>query len=172
MRLTLKPFGPVDPEVLEHLRKELRPFDEVVVASEGPLPEAALDARRHQFRALTLLEALRDEPGDRVLGITAADLYEPNMNFIFGLANLHDRFGVISLARLADGSQPKLLERAVKEAAHELGHTLGLAHDDRNPSCVMHFSLSLADTDRKGRDFCPRCAEAASFTLKRLRRRR
>lgn len=171
MRLTLKPFGPVDLEVLEHLRKELRPFDEVVVAPERPIPEAARDVRRNQFRALALLEALRDEPGDRVLGITAADLYEPNMNFVFGLANLHDRFGVISLARLADGGRPRLLERAVKEATHELGHTLGLAHDDRDPTCVMHFSLSLADTDRKGRDLCPRCGETAAFTLKRLRRR-
>lgn len=170
MRLTLKPFGPVDPEVLEHLRKELKPFDEVVLVPESPLPEEAYDAKRGQYRASALLEACRNEPGDRVLGVTSEDLYEPGMNFVFGLAHLHDRFGVVSLARLADGGKPRLLERTVKEAVHEIGHTLGLGHDERNARCVMHFSLSLADTDRKGRDFCPRCEEAAAVTWKRLRR--
>jgi len=170
VRLTLKPFGPVDLEVLRHLQKELKPFDEIVVVHEAPLPPEAFDARRGQYRASALLPYCRDEPGDRVLGVTAADLFEPTMNFVFGVANLHDRQGVISLARLADGGKGKLLERAVKEAVHEIGHTLGLGHDDRNPRCVMHFSLSLADTDRKSRDFCPRCAAAAEATWKRLRR--
>jgi archaemetzincin len=45
----------------------------------------------------------------------------------------------------------------VKEAVHELGHTLGMEHcPDR--SCVMYFSNSLADTDRKGEAYCSRCA--------------
>lgn len=46
--------------------------------------------------------------------------------------------------------------RAVKEAVHELGHTYGLGHC-RNPRCVMSFSNSLRDVDRKERDFCPSC---------------
>src|SRR5574337_338076 len=48
------------------------------------------------------------------------------------------------------------LERALKEAVHELGHTYRLGHcgDTR---CTMHFSNSLQDTDIKGPDFCPRC---------------
>jgi len=46
--------------------------------------------------------------------------------------------------------------RAVKEAVHELGHTFGLDHCS-DPRCVMHFSNMLADTDRKGREFCPSC---------------
>ena len=45
---------------------------------------------------------------------------------------------------------------ALKEAVHELGHTLGLAHCP-NAKCVMHFSNSLADTDRKGSVLCPVC---------------
>jgi archaemetzincin len=44
----------------------------------------------------------------------------------------------------------------VKEAVHELGHMFGLDHCS-DLRCVMHFSNSLADTDRKGRDFCPSC---------------
>jgi len=47
-------------------------------------------------------------------------------------------------------------QRAVKEAVHELGHTYGLGHC-RNPHCVMSFSNSLLDVDRKERDFCFPC---------------
>ena len=47
-------------------------------------------------------------------------------------------------------------KRGLTEAVHELGHTYGLGHC-RNPRCVMFFSNSLVDTDRKGPEFCPDC---------------
>lgn len=47
--------------------------------------------------------------------------------------------------------------RLIKEAVHELGHTLGLEHC-ADPCCVMHFSNRLADTDLKGDAYCTRCA--------------
>jgi len=169
MRLTLKPFGPVDRGVLEHLRHEIRFFDEVVVAPEGPIPLQAYDPKRGKYRASVLRAACDAEAGDRVLGITEVDLFEPGLNFVFGHADLPGRHAVISLARLRQGGRDLLLERAVKEAVHEIGHTLGLTHHESDPRCVMHFSNTLADTDRKGRDFCPSCARAAAVTLRRLR---
>jgi len=45
----------------------------------------------------------------------------------------------------------------VKEAVHEVGHTLGLAHCT-NSSCVMFFSNSILDTDRKKSAFCEKCS--------------
>lgn len=170
MKVTLKPFGAVDPAILTHFSEELRPFGEVEAAPPGPVPGHAFDPKRNQYPAAAFLEASQDEPGDIVLAITSEDLYDPGLNFVFGLARMRGRHAVISIARLAGDGQTKLLERSLKEAVHEIGHVLGLDHDRGDPNCVMFFSKSLADTDRKGIWFCKACGSAAEFTLKRLRR--
>ncbi|PYQ44358.1 MAG: hypothetical protein DMF77_07340 [Acidobacteria bacterium] len=48
----------------------------------------------------------------------------------------------------------RFLHRVAVEAVHELGHTWGLDHC-RDPTCVMWFSNTLAETDRKTSTFCP-----------------
>ncbi len=169
MRLTLKPFGPVDGRILESLRTELRAFDEIAVAPAGPLPAKGYNSRRGQYRASSLFEACLSEPGNRVLGVTDADLYETGLNFVFGYSQPGGRVAVISLARLHDPNPAVFRDRCLKEAVHELGHTLGLAHDEDRTSCVMHFSRTLEDTDRKGREYCAACSAKAALTLKRLR---
>ncbi len=185
MRLTLKPIGAVDPSVLTHLRGELKGFDEVVIAAEGALPADGYDAIRRQYRASALFPLCKEEPGTRVLGVTEADLWDEDRTFVFGYALIGDRAAVISLSRLRgrrtrEGRPPsgvrlsaraqrKFLERCVKEAVHEIGHTLGLGHDEDHPECVMSYSRRLRDTDRKRREYCPACASRADLTLTRLR---
>lgn len=169
MRLTLKPFGPVEPSILEQLGKELRGFGEIAIAATSSLPGAGFHAKRGQYRASSLFEACLAERGTRVLGVTEADLYETGLNFVFGYSQPGGRVAVISLARLRDPRPERFLERCVKEAVHEIGHTLGLPHDEERPECVMHFSHTLGDTDRKGRTYCPACASKAEVTLRRLR---
>lgn len=115
----------------------------------------------HATRILAALERHAASAGEeRLLGVTDLDLYVPNMNFIFGEARLPGRVAIISTHRLRDstryGSERLFPERLVKEAVHELGHTLGLGHC-RAAACVMSFSNSLADTDRKGQDYCEGC---------------
>ncbi len=169
--LLLVPIGLLSPDLLPWLGEELRGrFGRPWTA--GPamvLPAGAYDAHRRQYRSDDLLERLRAFSTEawRLLGLVEADLYTPGLNFVFGQASLSGREALVALARLHPSfyGQPEDVEcfrlRTLKEAVHELGHTLGLGHcPDRR--CVMHFSNTLADTDFKDADFCPRCAREVS----------
>ena len=64
---------------------------------------------------------------------------------------------MISLFRLRAGvNRETYRRRALKEAVHELGQMLGLAHCAK-PHCVMYFSNCLDDTDRKASEWCESC---------------
>jgi archaemetzincin len=164
--IQLIPRGPVPEEVLLFLKSGLAAGLEaqVSVAPAMPLPGDAYEASRRQHRAEAFVHGLPAPPAARrlALAVTGVDLYVPGLNFVFGLADTRRRAAVISLARLNPefyGLQenPRLLkERALKEAVHELGHLLGLEHCP-DPACIMFFSNTLAETDRKGPGFCPSC---------------
>ena len=158
LALTLVPFGPVGQEDLKHLASVLSGKGMyVTIAKERPVPAAAFNSRRQQYRGDDFLKIARSEPGDRVLAVTNCDLYADNLNFVFGLADSLGKCAVISFVRLRIGAdEAKFRRRAVKEAVHELGHTFGLSHCTE-PWCVMYFSNSLEDTDRKGNDWCEVC---------------
>lgn len=170
MILTLQPVGRVDASVMQRIGSELAPFGEVRVAGEKPLPRRTFGVGPKRYRAGTFDRVCKSSDGDRVIAITNAELSDPELglDLVFGHADIHGRWAVVSLAEFGGDGRDKLIERAVKTAVHELGHTLGLGHHDLNPECVMFFSEKLADTDRKGRDFCAECAQSAKLTLWRL----
>jgi archaemetzincin len=58
------------------------------------------------------------------------------------------------------------LERIKKEATHELGHLFYLGHC-RNPNCVMYFSNSILDTDKKSKFFCEKCQKILQSYLEK-----
>jgi archaemetzincin len=96
------------------------------------------------------------------LAITDYDLYKTSHQFIFGEGIEEQRIAVVSLHRLrsdfyGERSDPNLLfQRTLKEAVHDLGHTLGLKHCF-NARCAMYFSNSIYDTDNKLSHFCENC---------------
>lgn len=165
--LYLVPFDEVSTEVLRQIGESLKqqlPLEYKIMPPE-PTPRSAYNPERGQYYSSLLLHILTEKyakPERRVLGVVDFDLYVPQLNFVFGEADMINKVAVISLVRLRRewyGLPPddKLFKRRVlTEAVHELGHTYGLHHCS-DPHCVMFFSNSLADTDRKGFRFCKRC---------------
>lgn len=189
----LIPAGKVDKKVLEKLKEKLPglfPMSvKAVIDPEKEIPQAAYDPSRKQYDAQAVLDDISGRinlalTNERALIVTDADLYVPDLNFVFGLADAKKGICIISLARLKNEFDPAaspasrdgrdsaprqaaelrglkpderlLFERALKEAAHELGHSWKIDHCP-SPKCVMFFSNSLADTDKKRESFCYKC---------------
>lgn len=160
-KIVLVPIGVVDAQLVDHLARGLAVafLSPVSIRAALPIPPGSHDPERRQYLSpvfLAAAETARQDPREMILGITDVDLYVPDLNFVFGQASPADRAAVVSVFRLGTGGVDLLLGRALKEAVHELGHVLGLPHC-RDPGCVMFFSNSLADTDRKSEAFCNRC---------------
>lgn len=166
--ITLLPVGNPDRRALDDLAQDLGGMGFVVeLARRRALPQGAFDAKRGQFHADGLLGMARSARAERVLAVTDADLYAGDLNFVFGVAQPSGKACVISLFRLyLDADDERFRGRALKEAMHELGHTFGLGHC-ADPGCVMWFSNTLRETDRKGAACCPRCEE--TLRLARIR---
>lgn len=166
-RIVLHPFGRFPPLLTDAIVGVLQDRFRLksAVGEALPYPDEAYSDRRGQFRSTEFLFDLdRRFAADRDfhIGITDVDLYVPELNFVFGEASPSGRAAVFSIARLRDEGENELpsemrsrmlIWRAATEAVHEMGHLLGLRHCSR-PDCVMWFSNTLQETDRKGSQFC------------------
>lgn len=184
MAIGILPIGELDSTILTWLGEELRKiFPEttcLLLKERLPLSERAFDKNRKQYRSALLLNAIQNLPADekkglnRILGVVDKDIFVPELNFVFGEAAFPGKAALISLWRLKPefhGEPPNVelfLKRSLKEAVHELGHTLGLRHCRRS-LCVMFFSNSIFDTDRKQSLFCDQCYLQASMSINNLR---
>ena len=125
----------------------------------------AYDSSRGQYlspRILLRLRRMKKDRDDKILALVDVDLYSPDFDFVFGEADIVAGVGVVSLSRLRPEYYAKppdsnaLEERALKEAIHELGHLFRLGHCP-NSKCVMRFSTSLGEVNRKTKMFCDTC---------------
>jgi len=161
-------MGDIEKWVLDALEKDLAVKFNSKVERHNPIqiPEDAFNPTRKQYFSSLILKRLHGlmlaEKQELALAIAEVDLYAEGLNFVFGEAEFGGQFAVISLARLRQSfyslpeNKDSFIERAKKEAVHELGHVFGLEHCP-DPDCVMHFSNSLLDTDKKSSSFCSRC---------------
>ncbi len=162
-------FGRVEERLLLGTARNIKEVFglEVRISSVPFPPRLGFDPVRGQYHAGTLLEYLSTlyfPDLVKLLALVEFDLYEKGLNFVFGEAQLGGRNAVVSLFRLRDRDERIFFERTFKEVNHELGHTFGLGHCP-DPECVMSFSNSLAEVDRKGRFFCRSCTEKLSSAL-------
>jgi archaemetzincin len=174
-QIVIQPYELKDFSYKEFVSKKLKEiFDlPVIWLADEQLPLEAYNPKRKQFLGSYFLKELLKikTTGDIVLGIVPVDLYEPDLNFIFGVASPITGTAVISLYRLHNSfyglpeNEKIFIERTIKEAVHEIGHVLGLPHCP-NPICVMHFSNSIEDTDRKSYYFCESCYIKVKKALK------
>jgi archaemetzincin len=169
-RIQLLPLGGVAHERLADLaeglaREFLVPCEILSAVGE---PSFAFNVTRQQYSSTEILASLaqRDTPDTwRLVGVTSLDLYIPRLMFVFGEAQMGGTAAVVSLHRLRDEfyglppNVPAARERLLKEAVHELGHTLGLAHCE-NYQCVMSASHGIELVDLKSSGFCPACRAA------------
>jgi len=177
------PIGQVDTTILFRVKEGLmKVFPETIcsiVDEQLPLSERDFDKNRKQYRSNVILNTLQGYAAKRkdcarVLGIVDADIFVPELNFVFGEAACPGKAALISLWRLKPEfyESPPNMElfavRSVKEAVHEIGHTLGLRHCPRS-SCVMHFSNSIFDTDKKQNLLCDQCYLQAAIAVNNLR---
>ncbi len=163
-------LGPIKDELPKIFPKTVA----LIVDENLPLSPNALDRKRGQYRSNQVLAAIQAYAQKtclcRVLGVLDTDIFVPELSFVFGEATFPGSSALISLWRLKPefhGESPNsglLADRSVKEAVHEVGHTFGLKHCHR-PSCVMHFSNSIFDTDKKQRVFCDECFMQAAIAI-------
>jgi archaemetzincin len=179
MRIGVLGVGPVAPHVLEAAARglaEILPDTACeVVGDVLATPERAYDKKRRQYNSTMILgeiKAYAEHKPDynRILGIIDADIYSSDLNYVFGEAYIAGSAGLISLWRLKPGFYGEEPDsgafelRTQKEAVHEVGHTLGLEHCTRS-YCVMHFSNSIFEVDKKQSLFCDQCYLNASLAI-------
>ncbi|MBN8230492.1 non-proteolytic archaemetzincin-like protein [Corallococcus macrosporus] len=124
-------------------------------------PAYAFNKDRGQYHCNAIMRrlgtVLEESPQDLVMGVTDADLFEPDSPFVFGQADRESKVAVMSLYRLRQGAEGETLRRRVQvEAVHQAGHLIGLSYCE-DSRCVMFFPQSPQDVDRKSLGPCNVC---------------
>src|ERR1017187_7670827 len=137
--LHLLPIGNVDDGMLKDMCPEIEEILRIPCRGLPArlYPEFAFHGERQQYHSSEILRRRQSFlPADswRMLRIAAVDMYIPILTFVFGEAQMGGPCAVVSAHRLRQElyglpADPELFrQRALKEAVHELVHTVNLTH--------------------------------------------
>jgi len=174
--VALQPLGEVSGRVVENLARNLNTIFglKVAVLPTKPLPESAYYAARRRYRAEDLVAFLDHTTSPavaHVIGVTSRDISAPKGAVadwgVFGVAKLGGRPGVVSTYRLhAGGVSESVFETRLRRvAAHELAHSLGLAHC-ATPHCIMNDAGGSIHSVDAATGFCGTCERALAEKLR------
>jgi archaemetzincin len=164
LEIKIIPLGNIERKISEAVAQALEETygAKTRITPSIKIPEEALNKLRGQYKASIILEYICKNFEGRILAVVNEDIYAEGLNFIFGQAQVNGKVCIISLHRLDPRFYKEkenislLIERTQKEAVHEVGHTLGLSHC-KNPECVMCFSNTVWDVDKKSKKLCDEC---------------
>jgi archaemetzincin len=182
--MILIPMNLTDSNLISAISSEIRRIFgwNVIVSSYVDAPAEYFNRSRGQYISegiLGMASRISSERRDIVLIVADLDAYAGDLNFVFGQAEFNGSAAVVYLERLRPefygerGDYSLFTKRVLKEVMHELGHVLGLGHCG-NWRCVMHFSNTIMDTDRKGNYdsyYCSRCLDIIRRSSRKIARR-
>jgi len=170
--LELLPIGDLDGGVLMELGPAMAEAfgTPCQVISRRLDPEGAFHGERQQYHSSELIrqmQAYLSPDSWRILGVAAVDLYIPILTFVFGEAQMGGPCAVVSTYRLRQEfyglpeDRALLRDRLLKEAVHEIGHTLHLTHCD-DYRCAMAPAHAVEWIDLKESVLCAGCQSRAA----------
>ncbi len=119
----------------------------------------------NKFYRLLIDKRIEEKLG-MIIALTDLPIYsssEVNILFLFGETHLKHRCSIVSTLKLKESfynrksDQNLFFQRIIKEVIHEIGHIiLGSEHCNEN-SCVMKFSKTIEEIDKKSYRLCSIC---------------
>ena len=172
--LHLLPIGNVDDGMLKDMCPEIEEILRIPcrVLPVRLDPEFAFHGERQQYHSSEILRRMQSfltADSWRMLGISAVDMYIPILTFVFGEAQMGGPCAVVSAHRLRQefyglpSDHELFRQRLIKEAVHEVGHTLNLTHCD-DYRCAMASSHAVEWIDLKDNALCATCRTAVTPT--------
>lgn len=159
-KINIITFSNIDKNIIEKAVNAIKKQFKVDAQFFKELPIPWIAERNKQMKAsdflISVREVLEYDGADAILAITEEDLFMPDLNFIFGLADPSEKVAIVSLYRLQNQNINIYLKRVQKEVIHEIGHLFNIEHCD-NFRCVMNFSDNVDDVDKKDAKLCQKC---------------
>ncbi len=173
--IVLSPIGEISATMCRLLKEALERFFGYPVQIVDLIEDIdfAYDEERKQYHSTPILRTLDEKSPEgciKVIAITVEDLFIPILTHVYGEAQLDGKACIVSTNRLnTDFRSEKhtFIQRIIKEAIHELGHTFNLRHC-QDATCIMHYCRSLQDVDAKSEHYCRYCRVFLSDAIKYL----